>query len=88
MVAQRCPLQILDKEKKRQSIWVCLNVTWNESERKASVFADSACRETSILFGVFCLIKLKLSIVGALKEEEKNGKQTRMFVFPNLHLPA
>lgn len=51
------------------------------SERKASVFVDGACRGTNILFGVFCLIKLKLSIAGALREEEKHGKQARTFVF-------
>lgn len=37
----------------------------------ASAFADGTRRETNLLFGVFCLIKLKLSMAGALKVEGK-----------------
>lgn len=54
----------------------------------ASAFADSTRRETNLLFGVFCLIKLKLSMAGALKVEgkKKMGSQPGRFVFRNLHL--
>lgn len=50
----------------------------------ASAFADSTRRETNLLFGVFCLIKLKLSMAGALKVEgkKKNGKPARTVRFP------
>lgn len=49
----------------------------------ASAFADSTRRETNLLFGVFCLIKLKLSMAGALKVEgKKKGKPARTVRFP------
>lgn len=57
----------------------------NKSEREASVLAGGSCREASILFRAFDLVRRQ---TGHFKEEERNGKQARKVVFLNPHLSA
>lgn len=53
------------------------------SEWKSSVFAESARRETSVLFTVVYVMKLQTGLRWSVKRgrEKNNEKQARTFVF-------